>query len=174
MWLERIARELDNIRAAMRWLTESGETGTHLRLAGALWRFCYLRGLYGEGYGRLEAALAGGDAVSPSSRGKALLGAGVLALLRCEYDRAEDRLEALTLYRSRGDGEGVASALQVLGSVARERGDYARAEELHGESLTLWRELGDETGEARSLNYASENLVRPYLQGTATAGDRRS
>jgi tetratricopeptide (TPR) repeat protein len=41
----------------------------------------------------------------------------------------------------------------VLGSIARERGDYARSEALHQESLALWRKLGDEAGEARSLNY---------------------
>ncbi len=154
VWLERLARELDNIRAAMRWLRESGETEGYLRLAGALWRFCYLRGFYEEGYRWLEGALSGGDAAPPASRAKALLGAGVLALLRCEYDRAKEHLEeALLIYRDLGDGEGVASALQVLGSIARERADYARAEKLHGESLALWRELGDGAGEARSLNY---------------------
>ncbi len=153
-WLERLTQELDNLRTAMRWLREGDETDTYLRLAGALWRFCYLRGFYEEGYRWLEGALSDGAAAPPASRAKALLGAGVLALLRCEYDRAEGRLEeALVLYRGLGDGEGVASALQVLGSVAREQADYARAEELHGESLALWRGLGDRAGEARSLNY---------------------
>jgi Tetratricopeptide repeat len=143
---------LDNLRAAVRWLWESGKTETYLLLAGALWRFCYLRGLYEEGYRWLERALTG--AAPAASRAKALLGAGVLALLRCEYDRVERHLEeALALYRGLGDGEGVASALQVLGSVARERADYVRAEELHGESLALWRGLGDGAGEAHSLNY---------------------
>jgi predicted ATPase len=117
-WLERLAREWDNLRAAVRWLRESGETETYLRLAGGLWRFCYLRGLYEESYRWLEGTLTG--AAPPASRAKALLGAGVLALLRCEYDRAERHLEeALALYRGLGNGEGVACVLQVLGSVAR-------------------------------------------------------
>jgi predicted ATPase/DNA-binding CsgD family transcriptional regulator len=153
-WLERLAKELDNIRVALRWLRENGETEIYLRLAAALWRFCYLRGFYEEGYHWLEAALAGAGDAPLASRAKALLGAGVLALLRCEYGRAKERLEeALRLYRGLGEDRGVASALQVLGSVARERADYARARELHGESLALWRKLGDEAGVARSLNY---------------------
>jgi len=153
-WLECLAKELENIRVALRWLQDNGETETYLRLAGTLWRFCYLRGFYEEGYRWLEAALVGAGDAPQASRAKALLGAGVLALLRCEYDRARERLEeALLLYRGLRENKGVASALQVLGSVAREQADYERAEELHGESLALWRELGDEAGEARSLNY---------------------
>ena len=59
----------------------------------------------------------------------------------------------MAIYQELGDDRGVASVSQTLGSIARERGDYARSEALHAESLALWRELGDEVGEARSLNY---------------------
>jgi predicted ATPase/DNA-binding SARP family transcriptional activator len=153
-WLDRLERELDNLRAAMAWFRESGQRQAHLRLAGSLWRFCYLRGHYEEGRGWLEGALARGDDAPPTVRAKAHLGAGVLTLLQCEYDRARGRLEeALALYRALGDDWGVASASQMLGSIARERGEYARSEALHEESLALWRKLGDEAGEARSLNY---------------------
>ena len=153
-WLDRLEGELDNLRAAVGWFRESEQGHAHLRLAGALWWFCYLRGHYDEGRGWLEGALAGGDDAPPSARAKALNGAGFLALLQCEYDPARGQLEeALGLYRVLGDERGVASSSQILGSIARERGDYARAEALHEESLALWRELGDEAGEARSLNY---------------------
>jgi predicted ATPase/DNA-binding SARP family transcriptional activator/DNA-binding CsgD family transcriptional regulator len=154
-WLDRLEAELANIRAALRWFLESGEPGaeTGLRLAGALWRFCWLRGHYDEGRGWLEEALALGRSAESSHRAKALTGAGVLALLQCNYGRAEARLEeSLALYRELGDLRGVASALQFLGSVARERGRYTRAEAYHVESLALWRELGDDGEGARSLN----------------------
>jgi len=154
-WLDRLEGELGNLRAAMRWSLGAGESGdaeVGLRLAGALWRFCYLRGYYEEGRGWLERAL--GKEASPSPRAGVLTGAGVLALLQCDYERAEERLgESLALYRKLEDRQGEASALQVLGSVARERGLYARAEGYHEESLALWRELGDESEGARSLNY---------------------
>jgi tetratricopeptide (TPR) repeat protein len=154
MWLDRLERELDNLRAALEWFKESGQGPAHLRLAGALWRFCYLHGHYKEGRRWLERALAWGDDAPPSARAKVLLGVGVLTFLQCEYDRARGQLEeALALYRELEDDRGVASASQVLGSIARERGDYGQSEALHEESLALWRELGDEVGEARSLNY---------------------
>ena len=155
VWIDRLEAELANLRAALRWCLESGEPGaeTGLRLASALCRFCYLRGYYDEGRGWLEEALALGRSAGPSHRARAQTRAGVLALLQCDYERAEERLEeSLALYRALGDGHGVASALQVLGSVARERGLYTKAEAYHGESRTLWRALGDDGEVAHSLN----------------------
>jgi ATP/maltotriose-dependent transcriptional regulator MalT len=78
----------------------------------------------------------------------------VLAFLQCEYGLAQRRLEsALKLYRDLGDERGAASALQVLGSIARERGGYEQAETYHRESLAIWQRLGEERDAARSLNY---------------------
>lgn len=155
-WLDRLEEDLGNLRSAMNWSLGPGgrDAAAGLRLAGALWRFCYLRGYYGEGRGWLEGALALGGSAPAAARAKALTGAGVLALLRCDYGRAEERLgEGLALYRKLADRPGEASALQMLGSVARERGLYAESESHHGESLALWRGLGDGAGVARSLNY---------------------
>ena len=39
--------------------------------------------------------------------------------------------------------EGIASALQVLGSVAREQGRYDRSARLHAESLAIAEAAGD-------------------------------
>ena len=162
-WLDRLETELDNLRAAVGWFRINGETQAHLRLAGSLWRFCYLHGRYEEGRGWLEGALATGDDAPPSARAKAHLGAGALTFLQCEYEPARDQLqEALALYRVLQDDRGVASASQMLGSIARERGEYARSEALHEESLALFRKLGDEAGEARSLNYLASVA---WLQG---------
>ena len=175
-WLDRMERDLGNLRDAMRRSIESGrieDAESGLRLAGALWRFCYLRGYYGQGRAWLEAALASGGDDAPEARAEALVGAGVLALLQCEYVLAERRLrEALALCRDLGDGRGEASALQMLGSVARERGQYGRAEAYHEESLSLWRGIGDEHEIARSLNYLGfvAWLQKRYGQATDLCG----
>jgi len=49
-WLERLEKEHDNLRAAMRWLLEEGEIETAARLAWALRLFWYVRGHQREGY----------------------------------------------------------------------------------------------------------------------------
>jgi len=150
-WLARLETELDNLRAAIRWSLEE-EPEACLRLAGALWEFCYMRGHYGEGREWLEGALARAGDSSPASYARALAGAGILDLLQCEYDRAISLLEeSLAIFRKLEDRSGVGSVLQSLGSIARERGRYAEAENLHSESLALQRELGNKVGVARSL-----------------------
>src|SRR5262249_57547019 len=83
----------------------------------------------------------------------------MLAHLQCEYPAAVRRLEgALTLYRELGDRRGVAGILAALGSVAREQSRYARARELHAESLVEFEALGDRFGVAGahdSLGFAA-------------------
>jgi predicted ATPase/class 3 adenylate cyclase/Tfp pilus assembly protein PilF len=46
----------------------------------------------------------------------------------------------------------LARAINGVANLAREQGDYQRAQELHQRSLDLWRELGDKHGTAEALN----------------------
>jgi predicted ATPase/DNA-binding XRE family transcriptional regulator len=153
-WLDRLDRELENLRAALTWALGAGEAGLAVRLAGSAWTFCYLRGLYAEGHGWLDRALrlAGGHRDQHVAR--ALLGAGTLSFLQCEYDDAATRLDqALTAYSELGDESGTALTLQRLGSIARERASYADAEALHRQSLDLYSRLGDQSGTAWAHNH---------------------
>ena len=153
-WLDRLESELSNLRVALGWFKESARGMNLLRMAGSLWRFCYLRGHYEEGRRWLEGALVGGDNTPSPARAKAYLGAGAMTFRRCEYERGREQLEeAVATYRMLEDDQGIASASHMLGSIAGERGDYARSEALHEESLVLRRRFGDEAGEAQALNY---------------------
>src|SRR5690606_36442284 len=54
-WLDRVAVELDQIRAVLDWL--GGDVEARLRLAAALGPYCLHRGLLGEGRRHLAPAL---------------------------------------------------------------------------------------------------------------------
>jgi tetratricopeptide (TPR) repeat protein len=156
-WLERLEREHDNLRAALRWAQESGDRRLGLRLAGALWRFWYMRGHLSEGRERLTELLAqtesGRDeAESAIVWAKALHGASVLAFRQGDFGQAAALADdSLALHRKAGDIAGMAAALSCLGLVARGQGDYVRASALYEESLALRRGLADTWGIANML-----------------------
>jgi predicted ATPase/DNA-binding SARP family transcriptional activator len=152
--LDRLDAETPNLRAALEFARDYGEVNAALRIAGPLGRFAYLRGHYHEIREWMDTAVTAGTDAPAALRAKALLGSGRLALLQCDYLPAVRRLEAvLRLYRELGDAQGLASTLQVLGSVAREQGRYARAMELHTESLAIAEAAGDRWAVASAHGY---------------------
>jgi predicted ATPase/DNA-binding CsgD family transcriptional regulator len=157
-WMDRLEREHDNIRSAIRWCLERGSAEEGLRLAGALWRFWFTRRHLIEGNRALGELLdlEGSAAVRPETRAKALNGAGNLAQACGDLERAA-RLhkESLALRQALGDRRGIAISLNSLANVAVERGDYLDARALYEESLALRRDLRDERGIAVALNNLS-------------------
>ena len=157
-WLDHLAVEHDNLRAALSWslLLETRQhagVGAALRLAGLLWPFWWRHGHLHEGRRWLEDVLAITGNVRSADRAHALDGAGVLAADQGDYVRAAAlHEESLALWRDLGDSQGIAAALNNGGSVLQQQGDYARASALHEESLALWRDLGDRQGIAKALN----------------------
>jgi predicted ATPase len=143
-WLDRLEHEHDNLRAALDWLSASGESQLTLQLAGALWKFWSIRGHMTEGGRRLEEALRA-DASPTTLRAKALNGAAAMALDRADTALARIRVEeALALYRMLDDASGTANSLLMLGNVHADERDFALAKGLFEDSLEAFRELGDE------------------------------
>ena len=154
-WLDQIDAEAANVRQAIAWSTRSGQPELALRTAGALWRWCYLRGHYAEGRAWLQEALAHGNGCSPAARVKAVTGAALLAFLQCEYEEARRGFEeAIVAYRTLGNRTGEAWALQRLGSIAREQGRYQDAERLHRESIAILEETQGPEEAHRDLGYS--------------------
>jgi predicted ATPase/DNA-binding SARP family transcriptional activator len=150
--LERLERDLDNLRAALAWARERGDGERGLRLATALERFWEVRSHLSEGRIWLAAALAARAAAPARPRAAALDAAGRLAYYQGDFGEAETlHEEALALWRELGDRAGIADSLNHLGAVAYGQGDAARAVALFEEALVLRRELGDRHGIAAWL-----------------------
>ncbi|MDF3042510.1 MAG: transcriptional regulator, family, partial [Thermomicrobiales bacterium] len=97
-WVACLQTEHDNLRAALAWAVSENDAEAALDLGGALYRFWATQGYYEEGRRWLETALDLAPGARSSSRGHALLGAGVMAFFQGDYDRAETLWqESLTL-----------------------------------------------------------------------------
>ena len=145
LWVDRLEREHDNLRAALSWVLEREEGELGLRFGGALWRFWHARGYISEGLGWLESVLASGGPRATPPRMKALEGMGWQFQFLGDYERARSTYEEmLGLSRELGDKGNVATALNSLGTVAAQQGDNERARTLLRENLEVIEELEEE------------------------------
>jgi predicted ATPase len=170
-WLERVDRDLPNVRAALAWARESRDAGAGARLASSLTQFWYQRGKPAEGLAWIEGWL--GADMPPDLRPRALLGAALTALRvgkvdacatyagEClrdypEHDPPSAALLVAYAATAQGrlkDGRGV--LLDALGTVpAPHRG---RAEVLHG----LGR-LEDAAGDYERARAYQDEALRLY------------
>jgi predicted ATPase/DNA-binding XRE family transcriptional regulator len=151
LWLERLDREHDNLRAALSWTEQVGEIELGLRLAGALGWFWELRGYVVEGRARLTSLLSREEAQKrTAARAKALNAAGRLA--QWGPGLARPLLEeSLEIAREIGDKWLALVALHNLGNVAQTQGDIAAARHFHEESLATARETNEKWGIAWGL-----------------------
>jgi predicted ATPase/DNA-binding SARP family transcriptional activator len=168
--------ERDNLRTALTCFTHYGDAEAALEMTTALAPFWSVRGHYREGQEWLDLALHVAGPAPEQLRAKALVTAGRLAQLRCDYSVAVELLRD-GLGRCTGqdaeDERVAAAALQALGSVARERGEYADAMSLHHESLQRWTRVGDERNIVRTgyyLGFAAW-LSGDHQQATARCMD---
>jgi predicted ATPase/DNA-binding CsgD family transcriptional regulator len=158
LWLGRLEKEHDNLRAALGWFAEEKEVERGLRLAAALVRFWWFRGYLIEGRARLESLLGpSGTPVRDQVRAKALHALAVLIYRQADYAAGDWSVarfhldESLTIYRRLGDEARVAAVLQDLGRVCAELGEWNAARDFLDESMEIGRRSGDEPGIALSL-----------------------
>ena len=186
-WISRLEQEHDNLRAALKWAAERGQTDIELRLATALAPFWWGRGYLGEGRRWLEGALARGSGALPSLRVRALGRCGWLAHGQGDFARAlELHEECLRLGRALGDAHQIARSLTNLGIVAKLQGQQARAASLLQMGLAASREAGDSWGTALALRHLGalahaqgglERAARLYRESVTLfreVGDKRN
>lgn len=190
VWLDRLALERDNLRAALTWLLRRGDAACALRLAAALWRFWYARGQLQEARrltaralaldaGTDQSALVGTEqpagnpnasTPSPAVRAKAFNALGNLASKQGDWTAARAAFEAaVELRRAIGDRPALGGLLNNLGWAVHQQGDRAEARRLYEEALAVQREVGYRHGMAYTLG----NLgLLAHAAGDLAAADR--
>ncbi len=172
-WSARLEADHDNLRAAIQWVIDRGNTAAGLRFGAALWRFWWKRGYLKEGQGQLEAILALPEVESTTAthrafRANILLGVSRLANDQADYVAARRYCEeSQAICQAIGDKRGVALVLETLGQLALDQGQLALARETLQRSLALFQEIGDRPCQTASLDLLAE-VAR--LQGDFVAG----
>jgi predicted ATPase len=154
VWLERLEREHDNLRAALAACLAAEEGAVDgLRLAGALRRFWEVRNYFSEGRASLAAVLRIPGAAAPTAaRARALTATGVLAWRQGDHAAARAlHEEGLALWRQLGNERGIAYSLYYLARVIPGLPDSQTEA-----ALEIFRRVGDKLGMAHALNWLGE------------------
>jgi predicted ATPase/class 3 adenylate cyclase len=153
-WLDRLAEDHDNYRAAFEWAIASGNAQQAMCLSGSFWRFWQMRGHIYEGRARLKQILAlANSGEFPKEKLAALEAAGGLAYWQADMEGAQGFYdENLALTRQLGDTLAIANAIyNDAFPMLVNRAAIPRAKVLLEEALPLFRELGDDGGVGRTL-----------------------
>lgn len=160
-WLDRLEREHNNLRAALRWATTHQAIHLGLRLGAALPAFWIRRGYQKEGYERLTALVAQWAGLAPISPMEDILFyLGMFAVYRSEIQAARTYFEqSAEVSRTLDNRYRLSYAVELLGSLADDQGDYAAADTAHEEALQLSYQVGDDWGIAISLSHQGRKLA---------------
>ncbi|MEI2775568.1 MAG: helix-turn-helix domain-containing protein [Tetrasphaera sp.] len=150
---DAILRALDasaeDVDAAMAWAALNDPL-LALRVAGSVWRWCYLRGRYAQGRAWAREALAAAAGLNEDDRlhqlrARALGVSGGLAFLECDYENAYPAVDAArALFHAGGERSAEAWALGRLGAICRERAQYVAARAWHRQALAILEDLAEE------------------------------
>jgi predicted ATPase/DNA-binding CsgD family transcriptional regulator len=171
LWLDRLERDLDNLRAVFQAGIAGGveEREVALRLGAALRTFWQIYGHYSEGRNVMERLLAGAETIAAPVRLKALNALGMILWGQNDTRGLEPVAdEALALAREQGDHGQMTRALILRGvTMIRERRDYAQAQACLEEALASASALGDHLLLATAL--LSLGLLAWYQQDAPQA-----
>jgi ATP/maltotriose-dependent transcriptional regulator MalT len=131
-WVERLAIDHANYRAALRFSLDQGDGEAAIQLCNGLWRFWLIRGHLREGEQWLTQALTAYGSRATPARAQALVGAAMIASYLDDDRRAAEILdESVAISRQLGDVATLNIALTARGLVARKLGDLAGARALY-------------------------------------------
>ena len=169
-WLDLVAADIDNIRAALSWAATDGDPVLGLGCAATLYRYWYVRAIR-EGRLWLERLLAEAGQAPPKLVAKALYAVGELTQMTGDYPVARERHQAaLGIYRAIGNRRGEAWTLMGLGRAEWGAIEPAALKRRFVAAVEIFRELGDVAGLAFTLPYVAGCEFIPAVR---TPGVRR-
>jgi non-specific serine/threonine protein kinase len=144
-WLTNVERELDNLRASLRWYLDHVDgTEPAMQLGTKLGRFWYWRDWLTEGRWWLEQIVARSEGIRSEARASVLVSTALFATVQGDMPRAIELHETnlrlcqeLQLRRQR------ASSLNALGTMYARQGDFPRAIAYLEEGLEVARQAGN-------------------------------
>jgi tetratricopeptide (TPR) repeat protein len=155
-WMERLDRERENLRAALRWFMRQGDGNAMVRYCAGLWWYWVTRGELREGFKVTGNALAHSQSVT-RAWAVTLLAHGSFALRLGRFTLATGVLEqSAEMFATLDDTAGRAEALLTLGLARGQAGDMLHGRPLVEESYRQARTLGD----AWLIGYALDTLAR--------------
>jgi non-specific serine/threonine protein kinase len=148
-WVERLAEEHDNLRAALRTsLDELGDVDAALRLCYALGRFWSVRAHLTEGFAWIDRVLAANPDPASPLLPRVLVYSSQLARLHNDMDAARERASAcLALAERNGDLLDVGGALNELFNIEAAAYELDRALAYGERSLAVFEAIGDLRGQ---------------------------
>jgi non-specific serine/threonine protein kinase len=158
LWLDRLEIDHDNLRAALEWCLQEGETELALGMAGALFWFWNLHAHFNEGRILLERALKDASPQPTLPRARALYALGGLTFLQGEFQIAFDKLqESASIFRTLPTPENrrrLGYVLTVQGMAALSLNNVPAATQCTEESVEIFESLPrpDPWGRALALN----------------------
>jgi len=157
-WLERFFSEHDNLRAALGWLTRTGNTEWGLRLARSLSQFWLEHAHPTEGREWIAALIK-----LPGGSWPMRMRCRTLAIALCNRQgdfasAMELNQEFLGLAREQGDQVHIASGLNGLAVTQSLLGHHSAAKESCEEAFRAWEDLGEPASATRILS----NLAHIY------------
>lgn len=141
-WVARVAEELENLRAAMRWFLARGRPGQVAVMGMALWDFWWIRSHLPEAASWMEEALASGR-LSERERAMAQFVRGLAVFGQGDYAHATEALAAShQSFRRLGEEDVAAQVAVPYGICLAAAGRAPQGEALLDAALATFRERG--------------------------------
>lgn len=148
-WLDKLARDHDNIRAALDHVIERSDTDTALAIVSAMWRFWQTRGPLHEAADKIARALSLPDG-DPLLRARAVGAAGGIAYWSGDFEEMSARYdEAMASIEALGPSADLAEAQFNVSFSLSAAGRFDEAREMVEASTRTAEEIGDPAAAAR-------------------------